>query len=113
MKKIGGNVIAEFQAMTVFKNEIGEDVESLNTVAKHRGFLDLSSGNSSYEKYKTKMEEATHIFICDTFDIDRSKVTRLSIKESAYDVVYFDEPMEFGFGYHFEIFLKRVEQYGS
>ena len=111
MKKIGGNVIAEFQAMTVSKNEIGEDVESLNTVAKHKGFLDLSSGNSSYEKYKTKMDEATHVFICDAFDIDRSKVTRLLIKESAYDVVYFDEPMELG--YHFEIFLKRIEQYGS
>lgn len=110
MRKIGGNIVAEFQAMENIRNEIGEDVCSYVTVAEHKGFLDLMSGNSTYNSYKTKMEEATHVFICDRFDIERNKITKLKIDESAYDVVYFDEPMELG--YHFEIFLKRIEQYG-
>lgn len=101
---------AVFQKVVTSKNSIGEMERSFATVATRKGFLDLSSGSSSYTSYSAKTEESTHVFICDWFDIDRNSVTRLLIGERVFDVLYLDEPM--GKGYHFEVYLKEVIQHG-
>ena len=108
MKKVGGNINAEFQSFSTIRNEIGEEIQQWATVAQHKGWLDLSSGNSSYKSFNAKTEEATHVFVCDRFDIDKVSIGRLVIKGKTFDVTYFDEPMELG--YHFEIFLKELNQ---
>lgn len=111
MKRIGGNVRASFLALSVKRNAIGEMERSYTKVAEHIGFLDYASGGSSYRTYETKTSETTHVFICDAFDIDRTKVSRLEIGERYFDVLSFDEPM--GLGYHFEIELKETRQDGG
>ncbi len=111
MKKIGGNIQAEFQGFVITKNEIGEDIKKWQTIAKHKGWLDLSNGNSRYGDFNAKTEEATHVFVCDAFEIDKTKVGRLLIKGRFFDVSYFDEPMELS--YHFEIYLKEIIQNGN
>lgn len=111
MKKIGGNVVAEFQKLVVSRNKIGEEVKAWQTVATHKGFLDLSSGTSSYLGQNAKTVDSTHVFICDVFDIDVKSVSRMVIGKRTFDVTYFDEPMELG--YHYEVFLKETEQYGN
>ncbi len=108
MKKIKGNVIAQFQIYGIVKNDIGEEVKQWVTIASKKGFLDLSNGNSSYGKYNAKTVEATHIFICDPFDVDMKSVNRLLIGSDIYDVTYFDNPM--GMGFHYEVYLKEISQ---
>lgn len=110
MKRVGGNITAEFQMLSVSRNEIGENVKGWKTIASHKGWLDMMSGSSSYRSFNAKTEESTHVFICDRFSIDKASIVRLVIDGRNYDVTYFDEPM--GLGYHFEIFLKETEQNG-
>ena len=57
MKKVGGNINAEFQSFSTIRNEIGEEIQQWTTVAQHKGWLDLSSGNSSYKSFNAKTEE--------------------------------------------------------
>lgn len=111
MKKIKGNVMADFQGLVIARNEIGEEVKGWKTISSHKGFLDLSSGSSSYLGQNAKTVEATHVFICDAFQIDRAAVSRLVIKGRDYDVLYFDEPM--GMDEHFEVYLKEKAQNGN
>ena len=108
MKKIKGNVMADFQCVLTVTNSIGEEVESWETVTSKRGWLDLSSGSSNYVSQNARTVEATHVFLCDRFDIDMASVKRLVVKGRSYDVTYFDEPM--GMGEHFEIYLKETSQ---
>ena len=111
MKRIGGNVTASFLALSVKRNSIGEIERNYTGMAEHIGFLDYSAGGSSYRTYDAKTSETTHIFICDAFAIDHTKVSRLEIDGRSFDVVTFDEPM--GLGYHFEIELKETRQDGG
>lgn len=130
---IGGNTIAEIQLKTsTAKNEIGEAVPGWEAVAKIKGFLDLSGGNSNYVTYNTKVQESTHIFLCDfvnlvvlgtewewdTLDFKYSFINKNSseniqlISENArividgkrYDVMVIDDPM--GLHKHLELYLK-------
>lgn len=116
MKKIGGNVTARFMALEVTKNTIGEDTQDWYQIAEHNGFLDYAKGEESYpsakvyNSYKHKSVATTHIFITDRFEIDKSLIERLVIDDTPYDVLYFDEPMGLGDGYHFEIYLRRLDQ---
>ena len=116
MKSIGGNVTASFMALEVTTNSIGEDAQDWYQIATHKGFLDYAKGEESYpsakvyKSYKHKSVASTHIFICDVFDIEKSLIERLVIDSVPYDVLYFDEPMGLGDGYHFEIYLRRLDQ---
>lgn len=107
MKRIGGNVTAEIQILTTSKNEIGELVESWQTVQNLVGFLDYSSGDSKYNTYQTKMQESTHVFVADYTLLD-SRITaeksRMSINGKIYDILLIDNPMELN--YHFEFYLR-------
>lgn len=63
---IGGNVDAIVQIKhTDTKNEIGERICTWTNVIKIRGWLDFTNGEAKYDAYNAKLEESSHIFICD------------------------------------------------
>ena len=107
MKKIGGNVTALIQVRESTKNEIGERVIEWVTVQSIKGFLDFLSGESTRSNYKSRIEESTHVFICDYVHMN-SRITdensRLLIGDKAYEVKMIDDPI--GLHYQLEFSLK-------
>lgn len=113
---IGGNLEAMLQIRTTTKNAIGEPVKEWHDVMSLVGFLDLQSGDSKYTTYNAKMQDSTHIFICDykpipaTFDVGGANIhfsaenTRIVANSKRYDVLLIDNPMELN--QHYEIYLK-------
>lgn len=98
MKRIGGNLTAELQLNTEDeRNEIGEVVPIWETVNTLTGWLDLSSGDSRYTSYDAKIQESTHIFLCDYSTLDErvtAENSRLLIKGKTYDINVIDNVME-------------------
>lgn len=104
---IGGNTIAQIQVSTPVENEIGEPVESWETVQSIAGWLDLSSGDSKYMTYNSKMQESTHIFISDYQVLDeriKAENSRMIVENNVYDVMLIDDPM--GMHKQLEIYMK-------
>lgn len=104
---VGGNVYGE---MTILQedgfNSIGERVNSWILYTTLFGWLDLMSGDSQYIN-NAKMQESTHVFICDFVPIDRkAENKRLSVNGQEFDVLLIDNPMELN--QHLEIYLKKV-----
>lgn len=109
MPSVGGNVTAELQLKSTTKNAIGEAVETWETVNTLTGFLDYQSGESRYTNYDAKLQETTHVFVCDYVALDSRVVaenSRLIVNGNVYSILSIDNPM--GLNYHFEIFLKFV-----
>ena len=104
---IGGGIEAILQQKTGFTfNAIGERVPEWTDVQTLRGWLDLSSGDSKYT-HDAKLQESTHIFLCDHVDIERfADDKRLMINGLKYDVLLIDDPMEIH--QQLEIYLKYV-----
>lgn len=103
---IGGNITAVIQTKTVKKNEIGESVKEWSDCGTLRGFLDLSSGDST-NTYNAKLQDSTHIFLCDYQSLDfTSSDARMIINDSVYNIQLIDDPM--GLHQHLEIYLKYV-----
>lgn len=104
---IGGNIEAILQQKnrsTV--NEIGERVQTWSDVQKLWGWLDLQAGEAKYT-YNAKLQESTHIFICDFATVDRfADDKRLIVNGLTYDVLLIDDPMELH--QQLEIYLKYV-----
>ncbi len=107
MTKIGGNITASIQVFSSIKNFIGEAEKTWTDIQSLTGFLDLRSGDSKYSSYDAKIEESTHLFICDYVPLD-NKITaensRMIIEGKAYDIVLIDNPMNLN--QHYEIYLK-------
>ncbi len=113
---IGGNIKLILQVSTSEKNEIGEKVPVWHDVVEMYGWLDLQSGDSKYTTYNAKMQESTHIFICDYLPIPATlevegKTVRVSAENARmvansliYDVMLIDNPM--GLNEQLEIYLK-------
>lgn len=109
MKRIGGNATAELQVKTAAKNAIGEPVTKWEPVHTLRGFLDLMGGDSRYLAYSAKLQESTHVFVCDWVELDpraTSESCRLVVGKNAYEVTLIDDPM--GLGYQLEFYLRLV-----
>jgi len=135
MARIGGNTKAKMQVKDDGqKNQIGERNFNWFDVVEFLGWLDLSGGDSKYTTYSAKMQESTHIFICDfqsfkalsaqwewnpfnfltsiinselDADIDvTSENARLLIDRKVYDIMLIDDPMNLH--QHLEIYLKYV-----
>ena len=104
---IGGNIEAILQQKSGSGiNEIGERIQTWTDVQKLYGFLDLSSGDSKYT-HDAKLQESTHIFICDHVVLDRfADDKRLVVNGLSYDVLLIDDPMELH--QQLEIYLKYV-----
>lgn len=108
MKSVGGNITAQLQLNTgMTKNEIGEVIPQWITVNTLSGWLDLSNGDSKRSVYSAKIQESTHIFVCDFTKIDarvKAENSRLIVKGRIYDVMLIDNVMEMD--EQFEIYLK-------
>lgn len=109
MAKIGGNITARLQTHTTIKNEIGEAEKTWADAFSPIGWLGLQSGDSDYTKHKIKLEESTHVFLCD-YDADiyalADEDVRAIIKGFVYDVLLIDNPDEMD--EQLEIYLRKV-----
>ena len=117
MANIGGNITGTIQKKASdSKNAIGERVTEWKDVFNPVGWLGLQSGDSKYNNFSAKLEESTHVFLCD-FDADvyalslpdekgNSAIVRMVIKGIVYDVLLIDNPDEMG--EQLEIYLRRV-----
>ena len=114
---IGGNTtgILQIQAGHT-RNEVGARVPKWHDVVELEGFIDLQSGSSPYTTYNAKIQESTHVFVCDyvpipdTLEVDGQIVqvcagnARMVANSQRYDVMLIDDPM--GLHKQLEIFLK-------
>jgi SPP1 family predicted phage head-tail adaptor len=110
MANIGGNITAAMQIKsTEGKNALGEANVKWQEAFTLVGWLDLQSGGMSRTTFNAKIEESTHIFLCD-YNSDvyafADKDTRLIIKGNMYDVLLIDNPNEMN--EQLEIYLKKV-----
>lgn len=133
---IGGNTLALFQVKDGGKkNAIGEREHNWVDVASSQGWLDLSGGESKHTTYNAKIQESTHIFLCDyqtfkglsgkwvwntlkfisgeisTLTSDNkvdvtSENARMLIDGLIYQILLIDDPMNLH--QHLEIYLKFV-----
>ena len=113
---IGGNIEATLQINVPVENEIGSMVDTWHDVVALKGFLDLSAGDSKHTTYDAKIQESTHIFICDYRPIPESlevegnivrvspEIARMVANSQRYDVMLIDNPMNLN--KHLEIYLK-------
>lgn len=109
MRGIGGNINAQIQVAKATKNEIGELVNSWEDVQSLRGWIDLSSGDSRYSTFNAKIQESTHIFICDYAPLQSgidAETSRMVINGKSYDILLIDNPMEMGSGSQLEFYLR-------
>lgn len=63
---VGGNIQALLQVKkNGAKNAIGERVNTWVDCTSILGWLDLSTGDSKHTTFYAKVQESTHIFLCD------------------------------------------------
>lgn len=105
---IGGNLTAQLQLKSgTAKNEIGEIVPQFTTIHTLTGWLDFSDGEAKRTSFNAKIQESTHIFLCDHVQLDpriTAENSRMIINGKKYDVMLIDNPMEMN--QHMEIYLK-------
>lgn len=110
MRGIGGNINAVVQVRTgTTKNAIGEGIINWADAQTLRGWLDLFSGRASYAVYNAKVQDSTHLFICDYVPLDKrisAEKARMKINGKIYEITLIDNPMEMGSGSQLEIYLK-------
>ena len=124
MANIGGNITGVFQVKTVrtdnagkiIKNEVAEAVYEWSEKASTNGWLGLQSGDSKHSNFNAKIEESTHVFLCDydatlyalslTDESGAALDVRAIFKGVVYDVLLIDNPDEMN--EHLEIYLRRV-----
>lgn len=107
MSYIGGNITGQLQTATYAPNTSGELVPTWETRRQLFGYLDMMSGSAGYMAYNAKIQESTHVFMCDHEQLPKgvdAETARMVIAGKVYDVTYIDNPMELG--EHLEIFLK-------
>ena len=110
MANIGGNITGTIQTKTSGgKNAIGEAVVVWTDAFSQEGWLGHQSGDSKRSIYNAKIEESTHVFLCD-FNAGiyalADQDTRMIIKGNMYDVQLIDNPDEMD--EQLEIYLRKV-----
>ena len=104
---IGGNTTAEIRVRSTVKNEIGGTSKTWTAVQNVKGWLDLTGGDSKYSTFNAKIQESTHIFICDYIELDariKAEYSRLVVGGKVFDILLIDDPMELH--EQIEIYLK-------
>lgn len=111
--RIGGNIKAIIQVAEISQTAMGEDVSIwVDAFPPFYGWLDLSTGDSQSNKYNAKIQESTHIFICDFFEMKYEGIeitpenSRMLIGGKSYEVKIYDNPMNMN--KQLEIYLKFV-----
>ena len=110
---IGGNITVLFQIKdTGKKNAIGERETAWLDIGTTQGFLDFSAGDSKHETFNAKIQESTHIFLCDYQQFEKlqddvtSENARVLIEGKVYQIQLVDDPMNLH--QHMEIYLKFI-----
>ena len=109
MANIGGVTKGVIQTMTAAKNAIGEAVQEWSDAFTFMGWLGLQSGENRRTTFNAKIEESTHVFLCDYSSgiyALSAQDTRMIIKGFVYDVLLIDNPDEMD--EQLEIYLRRV-----
>ncbi len=104
---IGGNTTAEIRVRSTVKNEIGGTSKTWTAVQNVKGWLDLTGGDSKYTTFNAKIQESTHVFLCDFVELDariEAENSRLSVDGKVFDILLIDDPMNLH--QHLEIYLK-------
>lgn len=117
---IGGNTQALLQVKTkAAKNGIGACENEWLDCLTLCGWLDLSAGDSKHITFNAKVQESTHIFLCDYLDLTHIKTdeqdkvinaesdnARLVIQGLVYEILLIDNPMNMN--QHLEIYLRFI-----
>ena len=104
---IGGNTDLVLKTKSAGENSIGEKESSWLDYKTIHGFLDYMSGEAGRTNYNSKIEESSHVFVCDYVDIDKTEAElRAFHNNKEFDVTLIDDPM--GLHKHLEIFLKYI-----
>ncbi len=109
MANIGGNITGIIQTKSTEKNAIGEAVKTWADAFGQVGWLGMQSGESKRTNFNAKIEESTHVFLCDYHSgiyALADQDTRMVIKGVVYDVLLIDNPDEMD--EQLEIYLRRV-----
>ena len=104
---IDGNTEAMIQIMTTTENKIHEAEESWADVQLIVGWLDFQGEQTGYTNYSAKIQESTHVFVSDYYELDsriKAENSRMVINGKNYDIMLIDDPM--GLHKQLEIFLK-------
>lgn len=109
MANIGGNIIGIIQTKSTTKNAIGESEKTWADAFSQFGWLGMQSGDSKYTNFNAKIEESTHVFLCDYHSgiyALADQDTRMVIKGKMYDVLLIDNPDEMD--EQLEIYLRKI-----
>jgi head-tail adaptor len=110
MANIGGNITAVMQIKAENgKNAIGEAVNKWEDAFTLVGWLALQSGGNNRNTFNAKIEESSHVFLCDYHEgiyALADQDTRMIIKGNMYDVLLIDNPDEMD--EQLEIYLRKV-----
>lgn len=110
MANIGGNIEGIIQTKEAAGvNAIGEAEVIWSDTYRQIGWLGLQTGGYNRSNFNAKIEESTHVFLCDyRSDIYAlaSQDTRMILKGFRYDVLLIDNPDEMD--EQLEIYLRRV-----
>lgn len=109
MANIGGRTTGVIQTNTTVKNAIGEAVKTWDDAFRCVGWLGMQSGDSKYSTFNAKIEESSHVFLCDYHSgiyALSGKDCRMIIKGMVYDVLLIDNPDEMD--EQLEIYLRKV-----
>lgn len=110
MANIGGNITGIIQTKTSSgKTAIGEAEIKWTDCFSQIGWLGLQNGDSKRSVFNAKIEESTHIFLCDYHSgiyALADQDTRMVIKGNIYDVLLIDNPDEMN--EQLEIYLRKV-----
>ena len=108
--KLGGNDIGIFQTKTTEKNSIGEKVEVWKDALTVKGILDYVAGESDIDQYDAKLQETSHLFMCDYISLAEHGITsenaRMNVNGAVYQILMIDDVMKMH--EHLEIYLKYV-----
>lgn len=133
---IGGNIQALIQVKDKgVKNRIGEREHKWVDCTALLGWLDLESGDSKHTNFNAKIQESTHIFLCDFTSLKAlstkwvwnpfnfltgiinkeeqesivdvtSENARMMIQGLVYEILLIDNPMNMN--EHLEIYLRFI-----
>ena len=110
MANIGGNITGIIQTKSsTKKNKAGEVVQNWADAFSQVGWLGMQSGDSKRTNFNAKIEESTHVFLCDYHSgiyALADEDTRMIIKGKMYDVLLIDNPDEMD--EQLEIYLRKV-----
>ena len=112
---MGGNITATIQVKSSNgKNAIGEASEAWGSVGTVLGWLDYQSGQNDIQQYNAKIQDTTHLFLCDwirwknaTQDASvTSENSRLIVNGEVYNILLIDDPMNLH--RHIEVYLQYI-----